>query len=107
MYASFNNVYAFGTCFPRFKLSCKSMIIFKRRRVKYRKKYQAIAVTRPNFVSLPPCFKDRHGVVEPFSEFLTHPSVYDWIDGAVTVRHEQGRKLEIFEVVRNLQSRSH
>lgn len=37
-YASFNNVYAFGKCFPRFKLSCKSMIIFKRRRVKYRTK---------------------------------------------------------------------
>lgn len=69
-------------------------------------KYQAIAVTRLNFVSLPPRFEDRHGVVEPFSEFLTHPSVYDWIDGAVTVRHEQGRILEVFEVIRNLQGGS-
>lgn len=44
--------------------------------------------------------------METLSKFLTHPGIYDWIDGTITVRDEQGRILKIFEEIGNLQSQT-
>lgn len=111
MYKIFFHLYIIQTCIcisNIWSFSCKSRIIC--RRVKIPQKYQAIAVTctctRLNFVSFSPCFDDRHGVVETLSKFLTHPGIYDWIDGTITVRDEQGRILKIFEEIGNLQSQT-